>query len=274
MADTLRNKDEMTFWEHLDEFRKVVFRSAILLILLMVIVFVNKNFVFDTIIFAPRSSDFILYKWMGSLAALIGVPSLGPKPFMLELQNIELAAQFFTHISVSFSIAFVISTPFILYQLWIFIKPALYPKEKKSVTNAFAWCSLLFFLGVLTGYFFVFPLTINFLGSYQVSEFVENQITLQSYIHMFTWLVIIMGVVFEMPILLRLLSRLGVISKELLKKYRKHAACILLILAAIITPSGDAFTLFIVALPLYLLYEVSIMVSYSKRAEEDEKVAA
>jgi sec-independent protein translocase protein TatC len=274
VAGTSRNKDEMTFWEHLDEFRKVIFRSAIALIILMVIVFVNKNFVFETIIFAPRSSDFILYKWMGSLAAFVGMPSLGPKPFLLELQNIELAAQFFTHINVSFSIAFVIATPFILYQLWTFIRPALYPREKKSVMGAFGWCSLLFFLGVLTGYFFVFPLTINFLGSYQVSEWVENQITLQSYIHMFTWLVIIMGIVFEMPVLLRVLSRLGVVSKELLKKYRKHAACILLTLAAIITPSGDAFTLFIVALPLYLLYEVSILVCYSKSAEEDEKVAA
>jgi sec-independent protein translocase protein TatC len=274
VAGASRNKEEMTFWEHLDEFRKVIFRSAIVLILLMVVVFVNKNFVFETIIFAPRSSDFILYRWMESLALLAGIPSLGPKPFMLDLQNIELAAQFFTHISVSFSVAFVIATPFILYQIWLFVRPALYPSEKKSVVGAFGWCSLLFFLGVLVGYFFVFPLTINFLGSYQVSELVKNQITLQSYIHMFTWLVIIMGIVFEMPVLLRVLSRMGIISREMLKKYRKHAILILLVLAAIITPSGDAFTLFIVALPLYLLYEISILVSFSKSAEEDEKAEA
>jgi len=270
VADSSRDTIEMTFWEHLDEFRKVLFRSAIALILLMVVVFVNKNFVFETVIFAPRTSDFILYRWMESLAALTGLSSFSPEPFELQLQNIELAAQFFTHISVSFSIAFVLATPFLLYQLWLFVKPALYPTEKKSVVGAFAWCSLLFFLGVVVGYLFVFPLTINFLGSYQVSEMVENQITLQSYIHMFTWLVIIMGIVFEMPVLLRVLSRLGVVSKELLKKYRKYAAVILLVLAAIITPSGDAFTLFIVALPLYLLYEISILVCYSKSAEEDE----
>jgi len=272
VADISGHKNEMTFWEHLEEFRKVIFRSAIVLIVLMVVVFVNKNFVFDAVIFAPRSSDFILYRWMTGLADLVGISSISPEPFTLQLQNIELSAQFFTHISVSFSIAFVLATPFILYQLWIFIRPALYPKEKRAVKGAFGWCSLLFFLGVLTGYFFVFPLTINFLGSYQVSEWVKNQISLQSYIHMFIWLVIIMGIVFEMPILLRVLSKLGVISKEILKKYRKHAAIILVILAAIITPSGDAFTLFVVALPLYILYEISILVSFSKQPAEDEKV--
>ena len=273
MAESSRDTKEMTFWEHLDEFRKVLFRSIIAIVVLMAVVFVNKRLVFETIIFAPRSSDFILYQWLDSLSRFFGTPSLAPDPFMLELQNIELSAQFFTHINVSFSLAFILATPFILYQLWLFVRPALYSNEKRSVVGAFGWCSLLFFIGVLVGYFFVFPLTLNFLGSYQVTEWVKNQISLQSYIHMFTWLVLIMGLVFEMPVLLRLLSRIGVISKELLKKYRKHAACILLLLAAIITPSGDAFTLFVVALPLYLLYEVSILVSFTK-AERDEKVAA
>ena len=120
---------------------------------------------------------------------------------------------------------------------------------------------------------FVFPLTINFLGNYRVTDWVENQITLQSYIHMFTWLILIMGIVFEMPVLLRVLSKIGIISKDFLKKHRKHAFVILLILAAVITPSGDAFTLFIVTVPLYLLYEASILVSYNKKSEEDEKVA-
>jgi sec-independent protein translocase protein TatC len=198
---------------------------------------------------------------------------MAPEPFKLELQNIELAAQFFTHINISLSLALVLGTPFILYQLWLFVKPALYEKERKAAVRAFAWCSFLFFLGVLAGYFFVFPLTINFLGNYRVTDWVENQITLQSYIHMFTWLILIMGIVFEMPVLLRVLSKIGIISKDFLKKHRKHAFVILLILAAVITPSGDAFTLFIVTVPLYLLYEASILVSYNKKSEEDEKVA-
>lgn len=273
-TDSQVNDSGMTFWEHLDEFRKVLIRSVIALVVLMVIVFVNKRFVFETIIFAPRNSEFILYKWMESLAHLLKMPSMIPEPFQLELQNIELAAQFFTHINVSLSLAFVLGTPFILYQLWLFVKPALYEKERKATVRAFGWCSLLFFLGVLAGYFFVFPLTIHFLGNYRVTDWVENQITLQSYVHMFTWLILIMGVVFEMPILFRVLSRLGIVSKNLLKKYRKHAFVILLIVAAVITPSADAFTLFIVTLPLYMLYEVSILVSFNKTQEEDDQAIA
>ncbi|HKM30591.1 MAG: twin-arginine translocase subunit TatC [Bacteroidales bacterium] len=272
-AETPLNDTGMSFWEHLEEFRKVLIRSVIVLLVLMVVIFLNKTFVFETIIFAPRSSDFVFYKWLESLSRLLNIPSMAPEPFKLELQNIELAAQFFTHINISLSLALVLGTPFILYQLWLFVKPALYEKERKAAVRAFAWCSFLFFLGVLAGYFFVFPLTINFLGNYRVTDWVENQITLQSYIHMFTWLILIMGIVFEMPVLLRVLSKIGIISKDFLKKHRKHAFVILLILAAVITPSGDAFTLFIVTVPLYLLYEASILVSYNKKSEEDEKVA-
>ena len=272
-AETPLNDTGMSFWEHLEEFRKVLIRSVIVLLVLMVVIFLNKTFVFETIIFAPRSSDFVFYKWLESLSRLLNIPSMAPEPFKLELQNIELAAQFFTHINISLSLALVLGTPFILYQLWLFVKPALYERERKAAVRAFAWCSFLFFLGVLAGYFFVFPLTINFLGNYRVTDWVENQITLQSYIHMFTWLILIMGIVFEMPVLLRVLSKIGIISKDFLKKHRKHAFVILLILAAVITPSGDAFTLFIVTVPLYLLYEASILVSYNKKSEEDEKVA-
>lgn len=153
---------------------------------------------------------------MESLAHLLKMPSMVPEPFQLELQNIELAAQFFTHINVSLSLALVLGTPFILYQLWLFIKPALYDKERKVAVKAFAWCSLLFFWEFWSGTFCV-PTNDSFLGNYKVTDWVENQITLQSYIHMFTWLILIMGVVFEMPILLRVLSKLGIVSKDLLK---------------------------------------------------------
>lgn len=139
-----QDNSRMTFWEHLDEFRKVLIRSVIVLLILMVVVFLNKELVFEKIIFAPRSSDFILYQWMDSLALLLKIPAMAPAPFKLELQNIELAAQFFTHINISLSLALVLGTPFILYQLWLFVKPALYEKERKSVVRAFGWCSILF----------------------------------------------------------------------------------------------------------------------------------
>jgi len=253
--------NEMTFWEHLDELRKVLFRSAVVFIILMTVIFLNKKLVFDTIIFAPINSDFILYKWFGELSVWLKIPSIAPLPFSMDLINIELSSQFFTHVSVSMTLALILSVPFILYQLWIFIKPGLYEKEKNSINRAFGFAAILFFIGVLVGYFFVFPLTVRFLGTYQVSDMVTNQISLGSYISMFTWLILIMGIVFEMPALASILSRLGIISKSFLKKYRKHAFVILIILAAIITPSGDAFTLFVVGTPLYLLYEFSILIS-------------
>ncbi|OFY45106.1 MAG: twin arginine-targeting protein translocase TatC [Bacteroidetes bacterium GWF2_40_14] len=251
----------MTFWEHLDELRKVLFRSAIVIIVLMVVIFLNKNFVFDKIIFAPIDSDFILYKWFGALSVLLSYPAIAPEPFHLNLINIELSAQFFTHVNISMTLAFILSVPFILYQLWNFVKPGLYEKEKRAINKAFGFAGILFFIGVLVGYFFVFPLTVRFLGTYQVSDWVVNQISLKSYISMFTWLILIMGIVFEMPALASILSRMGIINKSFLKKYRKHAFVFLIILAAVITPSGDAFTLFVVGAPLYLLYEFSIVVS-------------
>lgn len=251
----------MSFWEHLDELRKVFFRSAIVVVLLMIVVFVNKSFVFDKIIFAPVDSDFILYQWFNHLALLLNIPELAPEPFKLNLINIELSAQFFIHVSISFTIACIIAIPYILYQLWLFISPGLYENEKKSVTRAFFFASILFFIGALVGYFFVFPLTVRFLGTYHVSEWVVNQISLQSYISTFTWMIVIMGLVFEMPALVAILSRLGILGRKTLKKYRKHAFVVLIIIAAIITPTGDAFTLFIVGAPMYILYEFSILVS-------------
>ena len=239
----------MTFWEHLDELKKVLFRSAIVIAVLMVVIFINKNFVFDKVILAPIHSNFFLYKWLPGLSG-----------FHLKLINIDLAAQFFTHVNVSIVLAFILAVPYILYELWGFVKPALYEKEKKSVRKAFGFASILFFCGVVVGYLFVFPLTVRFLGSYQVSTAVSNNISLKSYISMFTQLILIMGLVFEMPALALVLAKLGIISDKLLKKYRKHAFVILLILSAIITPSGDAFTLMVVATPLYLLYEFSIFI--------------
>ncbi len=258
----------MTFWEHLDELRKVIFRSLGVILVFMVAIFIAKSFVFDTIILAPTKDDFILYRWFNSFFSLIGMERL--EHFTLNMINIDLAAQFFTHIKISFYLALVITTPYILYLLWGFVKPALYNKERKSAKTAFMFASLLFYTGVLVGYIFVFPLTIRFLGTYQVSEAVPNQISLLSYISMFIKLILIMGLVFEMPALAAILSRIGLITKKMLKKYRKHAAVILLVVAAIITPSGDGFTLMVVALPLYMLYEVSILVCKDRVVEDEE----
>ena len=241
----------MTFWDHLDELRKVLFRSVIAIFIIAVPVFLCKEILFGDIIFAPTKDGFILYKWLKGTF---------PGDFNLELINIDLSAQFFIHISVSLTIAFILAVPYILYQFWSFIKPGLYTNEQKATKKAFLFGAFLFLIGVIVGYLFVFPLTLRFLGTYQVSESVPNHISLQSYISMFTRLILIMGIVFEMPALALILSKIGIINKSMLKKYRKHAFTILLIAAAVITPSGDAFTLMVVAAPLYLLYEFSILI--------------
>lgn len=256
----------MTFWDHLDELRKVLYRSAIFLVVFMLVFFSLKDILFDYIIFAPTSSDFILYRGMDKVLQWLHLPAL--EPFSIKLINIELSAQFFIHISTSFYFGLVCATPIILYFLWGFVSPALYPNEIRAVKKAFGLSGFLFFIGVLVGYFLVFPLTLRFLGTYQVSESVVNEISLQSYISMFVWLILIMGVVFELPCLALLLSKFGIITKSLLKKYRKHAFVVILVLAAFITPSGDPFTLFAVAMPIYFLYEVSILLCSDKKNNE------
>ena len=248
----------MTFWEHLDELRKVLFRSAIVIVALMAGIFMAKDFVFDKVVFAPINSDFALYKLIDKVLVMMGMPTL--PEFKLSLINIDLSAQFFIHISTTFYFALVLSVPFIVYQLWKFVSPALYDNEKRAAKGAFAFAGVLFLLGVLVGYYLIFPLTLRFLGTYQVSLEVANQISLQSYISMFTWLILIMGVVFEMPSLAVILSRIGILTKSFLKKYRRHAFIVMLVLVAFITPSGDPFTLMAVGLPLYGLYELSILV--------------
>jgi len=250
----------LTFWDHLDELRGVLFRSALSVLFFLVIIFPSKSFLFDKIIFAPTSEDFILFKWFNSLSQMVGLSSQEISHFRIELINIELPSQFFTHINVSILLSLILSVPYILYQVWTFIKPGLYEKERDSIKRGFAFASILFFIGVLVGYFFVFPLTLRFLATYQVSSKVVNQISLRSYIAMFSWLIFIMGVVFELPALALILSRMGVVSKTTLKRYRRYAFLALMILSAVITPSGDAFTLMIVGIPLYLLYEFSILI--------------
>ena len=248
----------MTFWEHLDELRKVLFRSAIVIVALMAGIFMAKDFVFNTVVFAPINSDFVLYRLIDKVLLMMGAPAL--PEFKLSLINIDLSAQFFIHISTTFYFALVLAVPFIIYQVWKFVSPALYDNEKRAAKAAFAFAGVLFLLGVLVGYYLIFPLTLRFLGTYQVSYEVANQISLQSYISMFTWLILIMGVVFEMPSLAVILSKIGILTKSFLKKYRRHAFVIMLVLAAFITPSGDPFTLMAVGLPLYGLYELSILV--------------
>lgn len=247
----------MTFWEHLEQMRKLIFRALFVIVLLMLVLLGLKDFVFDSIILSPLSSDFFLYRGIDSLLSFIGLEPLSA--FSLSLINVDLSAQFFTHLKISFFMALILSVPYVIYLIWSFVSPALYEREKRWGRNAFILASILFYLGVFVGYSFVFPLTLRFLATYQVSDSIPNTISLLSYISSFLSLIMIMGLAFEIPAVASLLSRIGLIDKDLLRRYRKYAVVVAMILSAVITPSGDAFTMLMVALPLYFLYELSIL---------------
>jgi sec-independent protein translocase protein TatC len=213
----------------------------------VIALFFFKTLLFEDVILAPSKPDFFLYRLLGA-------------DFSMTLVNIEVAAQFLIHMKITFISALILTFPFIIYEAWKFIAPALYEKEKKAVSFAFAFASVLFYAGVAVGYLIVFPLMLNFFAGYQVSPDIPNTFSLTSYISLFTSLVLTFGIVFEFPTVVAVLSSLKILNKESLKAFRKHALCIVLILAAVITPSGDPFSLMVVSVPLYLLYEFSILI--------------
>ncbi|MCM1355175.1 MAG: twin-arginine translocase subunit TatC [Staphylococcus sp.] len=248
----------MTFWDHAEVLRGVLIRIALLLLVLTGILFAAMPTIFDSVILAPCNSDFILYRWLARIPAITGIlPDSATATTDVSLINIRLASQFFIHISTSFWLAVILGFPLCVYMLWSFIAPGLYDNEKRGVTTAFIAGNLMFYLGVATGYLLVFPLTLRFLAGYQLSALIPNQISLDSYMDNFMMLILIMGIVFELPILAWLIGKTGLLTRNLFSAYRRHAIVALLILAAVITPTGDPFTLLVVFLPLYLLWELS-----------------
>lgn len=268
---------ELSFWDHLDVLRWLLFRVICAWVILAVGFFIIMPDFFDKIILAPCYSDFVLYdflRWIG-LQLHLTDPFFTQDDFEVHLQNINLASQFFTHITTSFLMAVVVTAPYLVYEIWRFVRPALYPNELKGVRKAFSLGTVFFFLGVAVGYFLIFPLALRFLSTYQLSTAIENEISLTSYIDNFMMLVLMMGVAFELPLVTWLLSLIGLVTRSFLREYRRHAILLIVIFAAIITPTGDPFTLSAVSLPLYLLYELSIfMVKKDTDDEEEEEEAA
>jgi len=254
----VEEQDEMTFWDHLEAFRWMLMRSVVVLVVMMVAVFLAKEWVFDAI-FAPKSSDFFVYHWIDKLGALFFVDSLRIVPFNLHLVNFELTGQFMVHLSVAFWLGLILSFPYFFYELWRFVSPALYAHERRPIVWTFVAGGLLFFVGVAISYILIFPVAVHFFYMYQISPDVQNLISLSSYISLFTTTLISIGAVFELPILVYLLSRLGILKRSFMRKYRRHAIVVIFIIAGIITPA-DPFTMLAVCLPLVLLYEASIYV--------------
>ena len=236
----------MTFWDHLDALRGTLVRMLVAVLLCSVAIFCMKSWVFDGLIFAPTRGDFFVYQW---LKADVNV----------NLVNLDISAQFFTHIKVSLMLGLIVAFPYLIYELWRFIAPALYEREKSAVKKAFSFASLLFYIGVAVGYIFVFPVTLQFFQGYSISESLTNTFSLQSYISMLTSLVLLFGIVFEFPSVLAVLSKMGLVTRKTLRKFRRHAVVAILVVSAIITPA-DPVSMLIAAAPLYLLYELSVFV--------------
>ncbi|MFR9593449.1 MAG: twin-arginine translocase subunit TatC [Rikenellaceae bacterium] len=251
----------MTFWDHIEELRWRIARIVGVWVVLAIGYFVFMPYIFESVILAPCNNDFVTYdilrqiaSWWGEQGDFIG------EEFQLKLININLAAPLLIHLSTSFALAVVTTAPYLFYEVWRFVRPALYSNEQRGVKLAFLFGTVMFYVGVVVGYFLVYPLTLRFLGTYQLSSMVENSISLNSYIDNFMMLILSMGLAFEIPLILWLLSLMGVVSRTLLRHYRRHAIVAIVIIAAVITPTGDPFTLAIVAIPLYMLYELSVLV--------------
>lgn len=235
----------MSFWDHLDVLRGAIFRSAAAVLAVSVVFLCCKNLLFGFVL-APTEPDFIVYRLLGL-------------DFGMELINIDISAQFFVHLKMAVLMGAVAAFPYIIYELWRFIAPALYENERSAVGKAFGMSSALFYLGAATGYFVVLPVCLMFFMNYSVSDAVSNAITLNSYISMFISMVFLIGIVFEFPTAIAVLSNLGIVNRGMLRNYRKHALIAILLVAALITPS-DPVSMFVLSLPLYGLYEFSIFV--------------
>ena len=274
----IRNSGEkekdMTFWDHLDVLRGSVIRSVIAVFVCGITAFIFKKIIFDYVILAPKNNDFITYRILCKLGKMLSTDSFCFDTSSINLININLAGQFVSHMMISLIAGLIVASPYVVWELWRFIKPGLTENEKKNTRGAVLIISMLFITGVLFSYYIVVPLMINFLGNYQVSEAVVNQISLTSYTGSVTTMTLIMGLIFEFPIVVIFLTKIGILSPSVLKKYRKHTFVIILITSGLITPSPDVFSQLIVSIPLYALYEISLSISarmYRKR-EELEKL--
>lgn len=254
------NKDakQMTFWEHLDELRSTVLKATALTVVFSIVAFLLKDELFQ-IVLAPKNAEFITYKILCMCGGVFGQSD--SIAFQIGLINIGLAGQFAIHMKTAIWAGFLCALPYIIYLLFRFIAPALHEKELKYTTYICGWGYLMFVLGVLVNYFLVFPLTFHFLGTYQVSSEVDNMISLQSYMDTLIMLSLAMGIVFEMPLLSWLLGKMNILSSGVMRKYRRHSYVAILIIAAIITPTSDIFTLLVVSMPMGMLYEISILIT-------------
>ncbi len=276
MAEVNSNKKkktkekEMSFWDHLEELRWHIVRSFLAIVILAIVAFLNRSIIFDLVILAPKDSEFITNRLLCQVSEFLSIPSLCIENMSLKIININMSGQFMIHMYISMVVGVIVAFPYIIFEIWSFVRPALRIKEKKHSGGAVLVSSFLFICGVLFSYFLIVPLTINFLGTYQVSDFVQNQISLSSYVSTVVSVTLSVGIVFELPIFVYFLTKVGIITPAFMRKNRKYMLVIILTLSAIITPP-DVFSQILVCIPMFGLYELSIKIAnrvYKKREIE------
>ncbi|WP_372792268.1 twin-arginine translocase subunit TatC [Lutibacter sp.] len=260
MAKKIVQEKDMSFLDHVEILRWHLVRSAAAIFIVSMGAFLMKDFIFNKIIFAPKDANFITYRFFCKVSKIFGTDGLCITEIPFKLQSLDMAEQFSVHIWVSITAGFIIAFPFIIWEFWKFISPGLYTKERKGALSFIIISSFLFFIGVLFGYYVITPLSVNFLGNYSISDSVERNIQIGSYISLVKSSVLASGLIFELPIIMYFLTKMGLITPDFLKKYRKHALVVVLILAAVITPP-DIISQIIVGVPIMILYEVSIIIS-------------
>jgi len=254
---------EMTFLEHLEVLRWHIIRSIAAIALFGIVIFLSKEFVFDRIIFGPKYADFPTYRFFCNFISTMCDPPV------FEVITINIEEKFLTHIKVSIILGFVVAFPYIFYEVWSFIKPGLYPRERKAARGVVFICSALFLIGISFGYYIITPFAMKFLTSYELAD-TTSTVTLSSYVGSISFYTLPSGVVFELPIVVYFLTKVGLITPEFMKTYRKMAVVVILVLSAVITPP-DVTSQFLIGIPLFVLYEISILIS--KRVVADQAAA-
>jgi sec-independent protein translocase protein TatC len=268
----MSEEKEMNFLDHLEELRWHIMRSLTVIIVIMIVAFIFTKWIFTNIVFAPAQPDFITFRWVCELSHWMGLSdALCVEVIPMKIQSRFMTGQFTMQITASFVIGLVLGFPYLIWEMWKFIRPGLHKKEQKNSTGAVWVISSLFLLGVMFGYFIISPMTIYFLSTYQISDMIQNEFDITSYVSTVVSLVFGSGALFQLPVVIYFLTRIGLVTPQFLRKYRKHSIVIILVVAAVVTPP-DPFSQTIIAIPLYLLFEFSIFISsrvYKRKLREE-----
>jgi len=269
----MEEKGEMTFLQHLEELRWHIIRSVLAIVVFGILAFIFKTFLFDKVLLAPAEPEFWTNRLLCELSQRAHTSSLCINQTPLVLQNTQVSGMFMAHIKISIIAGLVLAFPYVFFEFWRFIRPALYQNERSHSTGAIFYISFLFLLGVVFGYYLITPLSINFLYNYQLSAVVKNIPTLSSYVSLITSITLASGIMFELPVLVFFLAKVGLVTADFLRKYRKHAVIVILLVAGIITPP-DVFSQIMVSVPLLILYEISIMLARREEKKREAKQLA